>query len=337
LQVSFRVAINEAELRMRRYGMKSFFACALFAIGVGAIAALPAAQAAPAPSASPLPPGLGKQGTVTAQEVDVALVLAVDVSGSIDYEEAELQRKGIVDAFMSREVIQAIQAGSLGRIGVSVVYFSSRDYGVMSVPVNWMVVQDQASATAFVKALVAARRPSARGTSISDALELSMRMIETGPYHSVKQVIDVSGDGVNNAGRPVQQVREEVLSKGITINGLAIIDYSTPQDLDKYFEACVIGGPAAFALEAKGFTDFARAMRRKLVLEISGLTPADMPEGNPLIIKVAASNAPSQKAAPAPVLPVRPVRPQTNSPYAGGCDFPMFGGGFGNFGNFGFR
>src|SRR5882762_11912044 len=104
-----------------------------------------AAQVPLAPPPSPQP-----------QEVDVSLVLAVDVSGSIDYQEAELQRKGIVDAFLSKEVIQAIQAGSLGRIGVSVVYFSSADYGVMSVPVNWMVVQDQNSATAFVKTLVAA-------------------------------------------------------------------------------------------------------------------------------------------------------------------------------------
>ena len=259
-------------------------------------------------------------------------MLAVDISGSIDYEEAELQRKGIVDAFMSREVIQAIQSGSLGRIGVSVVYFSSADYGVMSVPVNWMVVQDQASATTFVKALVAARRPSARGTSISDALALSLRMLETGPYHSVKQVIDVSGDGVNNAGRPVQEVREEILAKGITINGLPILDYSTPQDLDKYFEGCVIGGPASFVIPAKGFVDFARAMRRKLVLEISGLTPADMPEGNPLIVKVAAAPAPVR---PMPAFP-QAARPRTNSPYSGGCDFPMFGG-YGGFGNFSFR
>jgi hypothetical protein len=261
-------------------------------------------------------------------DVDLALVLAVDVSGSIDYEEAELQRKGIIDAVMSKEVIQAIQSGSLGRIGLSVVYFSSADYGVMSVPVNWMIVQDQASAINFSKALVAARRPSARGTSISDALELSLRMLETGPYHSVKQVIDVSGDGVNNAGRAVQDVRDEVLAKGITINGLPIIDYSTPQDLDKYFEGCVTGGPASFVIPAKGFVDFARAMRRKLVLEISGLTPEEMPEGNPMIIKVAAANE--------PVRPVRPQRPQTNSPYSSACNFPMFGG-FGGFGNFSFR
>ena len=320
------------ELRMRRSVVKSLLACATLALG-GLALAFSAAQTAAAPSPSPRPPALGPQGQ--AQEVDVALVLAVDISGSIDYEEAELQRKGIVDAFMSREVIQAIQSGSLGRIGVSVVYFSSADYGVMSVPVNWMVVQDQASATNFVKALVAARRPSARGTSISDALALSLRMLETGPYHAVKQVIDVSGDGVNNAGRAVQDVREEILAKGITINGLPIIDYSTPQDLDKYFEGCVIGGPASFVIPAKGFADFARAMRRKLVLEISGLTPADVPESYPLIVKVAASNA-QQSPRPAPVQPVRPSRPQTNSPYSSACNFPMFGG-FGGFGNFSFR
>lgn len=318
---------------MRRRVVNSLLACAMLAAGAIALAGFPATQAdAAAAGPVPVPPALGFSSKGQAQEVDVALVLAVDISGSIDYEEAELQRKGIVDAFMSREVIQAIQSGSLGRIGVSVVYFSSADYGVMSVPVNWTIVQDQASATNFVKTLVAARRPSARGTSISDALALSLRMLETGPYHAVKQVIDVSGDGVNNAGRPVQEVREEILSKGITINGLPIIDYSTPQDLDKYFEGCVIGGPASFVIPAKGFVDFARAMRRKLVLEISGLTPEDMPEGNPLIVKVAAAPAPVR---PVPAFP-QAARPRANSPYSGGCDFPMFGG-YGGFGNFSFR
>src|SRR5262245_54655304 len=128
---------------MRRSVVRSLLACATLALGGFALAVFPGALAAPAPSTSPRPPVLGAQAP--AQEVDVALVLAVDVSGSIDYEEAELQRKGIVDAIMSREVIQAIQSGSLGRIGLSVVYFSSSEYGVMSVPVNWMIVQDQAS------------------------------------------------------------------------------------------------------------------------------------------------------------------------------------------------
>ena len=123
-----------------------------------------AAQEALAPLPAPQP-----------QEVDLALVLAVDVSGSIDYQEAELQRKGLVDAFLNKEVIDAIRSGSLGRIGVSVVYFSSKDYGYMSIPVNWMVVEDDKTAQAFIKKLVSARRPSARGTSISDALEYSLQ------------------------------------------------------------------------------------------------------------------------------------------------------------------
>ncbi len=244
------------------------------------------------------------------QEVDVALVLTVDVSGSIDYGEAELQRKGIAEAFLSREVVQAIQSGSRGQIAVSVVYFSSRDYGVMSVPVNWTIVRDQQSAQEFVSRFLGAQRQRGIGTSISDALLLSQRTLAALPYRTTKQVIDISGDGVNNAGRPVLQVREEVLAKGVTINALPIIDDSTPDDLDRYFQACVIGGPAAFVLPAKGFTDFARAMRRKLVLEISGLTPEETPDR--LLVKVAAAARPR-------------VAPRANAPsYPGGCDFPMF-------------
>src|SRR5258705_2381251 len=158
---------------MSRSLVKSILACANLALAVGPGARLAAGRI-------PLPPDLGlTPPAVQAQEVDIALVLAVDVSGSINYQEAELQRKGIVDAFLSKEVIQAIQAGSLGRIGVSVVYFSSAHYGVISVPVNWMVVQDQNSATAFDKTLVAACLPSARGTPMSDALALSPCPLKT--------------------------------------------------------------------------------------------------------------------------------------------------------------
>jgi hypothetical protein len=264
-------------------------------------------------------------------EVDVALVLAIDASGSIDHDEAELQRKGIAEAFLSKEVQQAIQSGSLGRIGVAAIYFSSRQYGVMSVPVNWMIIRDQRSAEDFVKTLIAAPRQSARGTSISDALELSQRMLEKGPYHSAKQVVDVSGDGENNAGRPLLAVRDELLAKSITINGLPIIDETTSQDLDKYYEGCVIGGPGSFVIPAKGFGDFARAMRRKLILEISGLTPQEAPGANPLLKKVAAT---SPQAAPARPIP-RGGYAAKNPPPARGCDFPMFGG-FGGFGGFSF-
>jgi hypothetical protein len=259
------------------------------------------------------------------QEVDVALVLAVDVSGSIDYEEAELQRKGIAEAFSSREVIQAIQSGSRGQIGVSVVYFSSRQYGVMGVPVNWMIVRDQASAQRFVAQFLGAQRQRGIGTSIADALEVSQRMLGAVPYRSTRQVIDISGDGVNNAGRSVLEVREEVLAKGITINALPIIDFSTPQDLDHYFQACVVGGPAAFVLAAKGFTDFARAMRRKLVLEISGLAPEEGLRLESLLLKAAAAAQPQ----PAPARLQIPSRATNVPPYPGGCNFPLYGSGFG--------
>jgi len=301
------------------------------AVLAGAILALlgPASGFAAAPAAAPQSPP-----AQAAQEVDVALVLAIDVSGSIDYEEAELQRKGIAEAFLSREVIRAIQSGSLGRIGVAAVYFSSRSYGWMGLPVPWMMIRDEKTAGDFVRTLVAAERHSGRGTSISDALELSRRVFEISPYTSAKQVIDVSGDGVNNAGRRVMEVRDEVLADGITINALPIIDDTTPQDLDKYFQGCVIGGPGSFVIPAKGFADFAVAMRRKLVLEISGLRPEEAPDGNPLLKKVAAA---APQAAPArPVLPPRGGFTARNPPYPGGCDYPMFGGfgGFGGFGNF---
>ena len=300
---------------MLKRSLSAFAGTALLAL-IGPASGLSAAPAAPAPA-----PAAGAP-----LEVDVALVLAIDASGSIDYQEAELQRKGIAEAFLSKEVLQAIQSGSLGRIGIAAVYFSSRQYGVMSVPVNWMIIRDQKSAEEFVKKLVAAPRQSARGTSISDALELSERLLAIGPYRSAKQVIDVSGDGSNNAGRRVMDVRDEVLSKSITINALPIMDETTQQDLDKYFEGCVIGGPGSFVIPAKGFGDFARAMRRKLILEISGLTPEQMPVKEPLLKKVAATTSP---ARPAP----RGGYTARNPPYPGGCDFPMFGG-FGGF-NFG--
>src|SRR5882757_3922806 len=210
-----------------RASLSAIAASALLAL-VGPESGFAAAPAAPLPLPPTLPSATGPQ------EVDVELVLAIDTSGSIDAEEAELQRKGIAEAFLSKDVIRAIQSGSLGRIGVSAIYFSSRSRGWMGVPVQWMIVRDQKSAGDFVRTLVSAERHSGRGTSISDGLELSQRMLAISPFQSAKQVIDVSGDGANNAGRRVTDVRDEVLAKGITINALPIIDDSTQQDLDKY-------------------------------------------------------------------------------------------------------
>jgi hypothetical protein len=147
-----------------------------------------------------------------------------------------------------------------------------------------------------------------------------MRQFDLSPYRAAKRTIDVSGDGPNNAGRPMLDVRREVLAKGITINGLAIMEGANLPDLDRYFQGCVIGGQGSFVLAAKTFADFARAIRRKLVLEISGLTPHE--SETPRLIPAAAA------PRPAPVLPQR--NGAATEPYPGGCDFPMFGG-------FGFR
>jgi hypothetical protein len=182
----------------------------------------------------------------------------------------------------------------------------------MSVPIGWTVISNQKSAAAFAQAILNAPRESGIGTSISDALELSRLMLESSPLRAPRMVIDVSGDGVNNAGRPVLGARQEVLDAGIIINGLPIQADDTAHDLKRYFESCVVGGPGSFVLPAADFVDFARAIRRKLVLEISGLQPARL---EPAVIRAA-------------VAPQRPQRPgvQTPPPYPGGCDFPMFGG-----------
>jgi hypothetical protein len=245
--------------------------------------------------------------------VDVALILAVDVSRSINYREAELQRRGIVAAVTSNEVITAIQSGVHRQIGIAVVYFSSVDYGLMSVPVEWMLLKDRTTALAFGQALTDAFRPSATGTSISDALRLSQEVFDRLPYRAAKRVIDVSGDGGNNSGSPVLPVRDETLAKGITINALAILEGATLPDLDRYFAGCVIGGPGAFAIAAATFDDFARFMRRKLVLELSSLPPERAPSVIP-----AAATPPIELPSAGRFRRASPV------PYPGGCEFPPF-------------
>jgi hypothetical protein len=241
--------------------------------------------------------------------IDIALVLAVDVSLSINYREAELQLRGLSAAFTSREVITAIQSGIHRQIGVAVVFFSSEDYGVMTVPVEWMLVNDDASASEFARRLTGAFRPSGTGTSISDALLLSQEVFARLPYRATKKVIDVSGDGGNNSGADILPIRDDTLAKGITINALAILEGATVPDLDRYYASCVIGGPGAFALATETFADFARAMRRKLVLELSSL-PAD-------VVRAAAP-------APRELPPAGGYLPPSPTPYRGGCEFPMF-------------
>jgi Protein of unknown function (DUF1194) len=223
------------------------------------------------------------------EQVDLELVITTDVSYSVDDMEARMQREGAVTAFRSKEVVEAIKSGSLGKIAVAYIDFSNAN--ASRVVVDWQVVHDQASAEAFADAIAVARKTDGVQTSISSGIQLAARMIEDNDYEGMKKVIDVSGDGPNNEGRRVDHVRDEVIANGMIINGLPIVTeadkfdvYYLP-DLDKYYAGCVIGGPGAFIQVANGFADLARALRRKLVLEISdaGRTTRDR-----LYVKVAA-------------------------------------------------
>lgn len=230
-------------------------------------------------------------GAATA--VDLELVIATDVSQSIDEDEALLQRQGVAEAFRSEEVIRAIGSGFLRRIGVAYIDYSSRAFN--RVVVDWRVIDGKDSANAFAAELLAAPLTYGRRTSISDGVEQAAEMIETNGLEGTRRVIDVSGDGPNNFGRLVDDVRDATVARRITINGLPIMNarsalsprYYLP-DLDLYYRGCVIGGPGAFLVVARSFADFARAIRRKLVLEIAGRMPA--PDEPPRAVLVPAAS-----------------------------------------------
>jgi len=224
------------------------------------------------------------------ESVDLELVIATDVSPSIDAKEAYLQREGIAEAFLNPEVVKAIESGSLGKIAVAAIDFSSRQYN--RVVADWHVIHDKESAAAFADTMRKARTRVGRRTSISDGIELAQLLIETNLFLGTRKVIDVSGDGPNNWGRPVNVARDEAVEKGITINGLPILGSSS--GLDAYYENCVIGGPASFVVAAHGFEDFARAIRNKLIQEIASDT-REPAATRPLLRKVAA-----QGIGPAP-------------------------------------
>lgn len=219
-------------------------------------------------------PGL----TTAAEPVDLELVIATDVSRSIDHQEALLQREGVAAAFRSPEVINAIKSGILGKIAVAYIDYSSRPYN--QVIVDWTQIANAANAEAFVTKLLDAPLSHGRRTSISDAVEQAAEMIEGNAFEGTRRVIDVAGDGPNNYGKLVNHVRDDTIKKRITINGLPIIDNQTGpgsrfylEDLDKYYKGCVIGGVGAFMIIAKDFNDFAIAFRKKLIFEIAGMTP----------------------------------------------------------------
>jgi hypothetical protein len=267
------------------------------------------------------------------EQVDLKLVLATDVSGSINEEEFDLQRQGTAAAFADPEVVKAIQSGALGRIAVAMFDFSSPEFAKMVI--DWHIVKDKASAQAFSELVSGAPRSPGRRTSVSSALQLGYTMIEATEKDIVatRRVIDVSGDGPNNDGENMREVHDRVIGTGIVVNGLPIMDDNANgyfPGLDKYYAACVAGGRASFVVVAKSFRDFGLAMRHKLILEISGIDPmtkfADrMPGENGLLRQVAASPEGAPVGAPLPV-----IRPGQNE-FSDHCDIA---GGFGGFNRF---
>ena len=202
--------------------------------------------------------------------VDVELVLAVDVSRSMDEEEFRLQRAGYVAALRHPDFIAAIASGHHRRIALT--YFEWAETVRPDSIVTWRVIDSAESAERFASELEARPFGGLRGTSISGAVDFGTGLFPQNHVTGERQVIDVSGDGPNNIGRPVAEARDDAVDRGITINGLPILVRPSPtfKHLDRYYAECVIGGPGSFMLPIYDPSEFATAIRRKLILEVSG-------------------------------------------------------------------
>ena len=209
-----------------------------------------------------------------AEPVDVELVLAVDVSRSVDQQEQELQFRGYAAAFRDRKLVEGIAGGPLGRIAVT--FFTWSDWHIQEHLVPWTLIDGSESAERFAAAIDAAPRRIWLYTSISGAMDFAGRLFGRG-YEGTRKVVDISGDGVNNSGRPLAEARADALAAGIVLNGLAVVD-RTPQPwaagmppLDSYYRDEVIGGPGAFLMVAEGFEAFETAVKRKIIREIAAI------------------------------------------------------------------
>lgn len=209
-----------------------------------------------------------------AEEVDVELVLAVDVSRSVDAEEMEMQMQGYAAAFRDPRLAEGIAGGPLGAIAVTLFVWS--DWNIQHTLVPWMRLDGPATCARFAAAVEGASRETYLYTSISGAITHAARQFGT-RFSGLRQVVDISGDGVNNSGPPLAEAREAALDQGIVLNGLAVLD-RTPQPsallagippVDEYYRDEVIGGPGAFLMVAEGYDAFQGAVRRKIIREIA--------------------------------------------------------------------
>jgi hypothetical protein len=250
-------------------------------LGVRAVAGL--AIAAALVSAAPA------QGPKTA--VDLALVLSVDISGSMDEEEQDIQRQGYVDAFKHSAVVNAIRnGGSSGRIAVAYLEWSED----ASVVVDWTIISNAKDAAAFAEKLRAEPLNRGRRTSISLGLSAAKDLLDAAPVNAFRKVIDISGDGANNSGEPVEAVRDRLVADGVIINGLPLTlkppRPNDPQDMEVYYKDCVKGGRGSFVLGIKSLAEMAGTIRNKLITEIADLAPRES-----MLIPAQAAVAPPEK------------------------------------------
>ncbi len=243
----------------------------LVAVGLAGMLGFGGGQAAPPTGA------LSTDRSANAVPVDTELVIAVDVSYSMDPDEQALQREGYITGITSREFMQALRGGMHGKVAVT--YFEWAGPYDQRIVVPWRLIDGPEAADAFANEIARAPYRRASRTSISSALTFAKTLFDGSGYRGIRQVIDVSGDGANNSGGLVTLVRDDVLAAGITINGLPIM-LKRPnsftmdiENLDVYYEDCVIGGPGAFVIPIRLREQFKDATRTKLVLEIAGQTP----------------------------------------------------------------
>jgi hypothetical protein len=212
-----------------------------------------------------------------AMPVDVELILAVDVSYSMDMDELAIQREGYAQALVSKDFLQALKGLPNGKIAIT--YFEWAASSDQKIIIPWRVIDGPETADAVAAEIMKTPIRRASRTSISGAIYFALPLFEENPYHGLRRVIDISGDGPNNNGMPVTGARDAALEKGIVINGLPIMvkepSYSTMDidNLDYYYEDCVIGGPGSFVVSIKDRDKFKEAIRSKLLLEVAGRTP----------------------------------------------------------------
>jgi hypothetical protein len=212
------------------------------------------------------------------KEVDLALAMGIDISGSIDPDEARLQREGYVHAFRDPVIVKAILSGPNGRIAVA--YFEWSDAWMQKLLIDWTLLDSEAAIAAFAARLADAPISIARRTSISGAIRYAIPLFGRSPFEAQRKVLDISGDGSNNDGGLVTEMRHDALRERIVINGLPIMNdrpnpfgFPNETDLDRYYLHCVTGGPRSFVEVARSFEDFPRAVRKKLLQEVADLGP----------------------------------------------------------------